>query len=197
MAAAVRVIEGRKEVALPQQHQSVRLAHRRPRRRIGVDAPDVLLIGGSRHEVIGLGGVETAVVGSVGPGHDGLGLEHLDWHLVARFGLDRADQVVLEGKLVHHHQPVRGADDVDGSWVHALLEAKGSAARGHDAKARHALASPLDDRLPPQGAEEGYRLRREGSSVEILTSIGPPPISTVASPRLSPTRMSPAAWAGT
>jgi len=108
------------------------------------------------------------VVGRVGAGNDGLRLEHLDRHLVAGLRLDRTDQVLFEGQLVDHDQPLGRADHIDGPGVETLLEAQGRGAGRHHAYPRHALATPLDGAVAAQGAEPGDRVVRQRPPGEIL-----------------------------
>ena len=113
------------------------------------------------------------MIGGIGPGHDGLGLEHLERHAFARLGPDRPRHVILEGQLVDHEQAVAARVDLDRARVVALVHAH-RPIQGHDADPRRraerpTVASPhLHARAGQDHPNPGRPLGRQSLTGEVL-----------------------------
>jgi hypothetical protein len=101
---------------------------------------------GGGHDLVGLARVEATVIGGVGASDDGLGLQHLDRHGLARFRLHAADDVVLEGQRVDHEQAPACPPDLDGAGVVEVPEPHGGGGGGaghpHALGAKRLAAQP-------------------------------------------------------
>ena len=134
--------------------------------------PQVLLMGGRGHDVIGLALVELPMIRGVRPGDDRLGLQHLHRHLVPGFGLHRAGQVVLERQVIDDDQVLAARHDLERARVLAVIDLQDSDHR-HETHRGRAPAEHLDLTLPLRGADRRRRLTAEGAAGNVPDHHGP------------------------
>ena len=166
-AAALGVVEGREQRALPAEHEPRRVPHRVPHRRAGRHAPCVELVGRGRDQVVGLARAEPPVVRGEGPRGDGLGAERLGRPALAGLGAEHARHVRLERELVDDDQVDALPEHLEGRRVLAPVDAQPALAAQPeprrapavdlDPAARHDRA---DRRRPPPRARTGLAGRQ-------------------------------------
>ena len=163
VAAARRVIEGREELALPQEHPPGGGAHRLPDRRGRGHAPGVHLVGRRGHDVVGLAGLQRAVVRGVGARDDRLGAERLERPALARLRPQHADHVVLERQLVDDRHAVAAPHELERRRVLPAVqpdrvparEPEGRGAPAVDLDVLPARAGPHDVGAPDEARRAG------------------------------------------
>src|SRR5689334_7603540 len=105
-----------------------------------------------RENVIGLGAGDAAVIRRVGPRHDGLRAQHLEWPLVAGLGAEHTDDVVLERQLVDDGKALTAADDVERRRVLPTVQTNRTLAA--QPESRRAPAIDLDATRDGDGAND-------------------------------------------
>ena len=113
VAAARGVIEGREQLAVPEEHLTGGVAHRGPERRRRRHHAGVHLVARRGDDVVGLGAVQRAMVGGIGPRGDRLRTERLARPSVAGLGAQDADEIVLEAQHVHDRETLTVPDHLD------------------------------------------------------------------------------------
>ena len=142
-ASAVRVVEGRERLALPEQDLPRRFGDRRPDGgRRGHPSRKLLVCRGG-DEMVWLRGVEHAVMGGVGPHRHCLGPQRLQGPALSRLRAHHSGHVVLERDFVHDGDAVPVAKKIDRAPILSPAQAKATAGQ------------PEPGRTPPGDLETG------------------------------------------